>query len=107
MAIRKQLSGTDGYQFFEEKIRNSKIPTFYGRVVSSSPEDNPETLMVAMSGSSNSEIRLNLNPRTENSVPSGSQIAFEGVAVGFTQEPFLLTLNVTAIRSSGGARNSL
>ncbi len=107
MAIKKQLSGSDGDGFFEEKIKNCLIPTFYGTVVSRSPEDDPRSLMVVMHGSKNAEIRLQTIPRIEKPLQAGSSIAFEGIAVSFTREPFLLTLKVTSIsRYSRGAETS-
>ena len=97
-AIRKQLSSPNSREFFEEKIKNSALPTLYGTLVHSSPADQPNTFLVAMDGKKDPEIRLKLNFFLPKPLPEGIRIAFEGIGVSFTAEPFLLTLKLEELQ---------
>jgi hypothetical protein len=93
-AIKRELSGPDGREYFDKNVRDALLPTLYGTLVSSSHADHPDIFLVAMADSSDPEVTMNLEGRLEKPLPAGTLVEFEGVAVAFTTAPFMLTFDV-------------
>ena len=51
------------------------------------------------------EVTLRLSQQLEKPLPPGTQVSFEGVAVEFTTEPFMVTFDVTRIDRDAAAQN--
>ena len=93
-AIKRELSGPDGREYFEKRMKDTQLPTLYGTLVSSSPADHPNKCLVAMADRSDPEVTLNLEGRLEKPLPAGTLVEFEGVAVSFTTAPFMIMFDV-------------
>jgi hypothetical protein len=95
--IKRELSGPNGREYFEQTIKDTVLPTLYGMLVSSTPKGHPNTFLIAMDGGSNPEVTLNLKGRSTKQLPATTSVKFTGVARAFTKEPFMLTFDVDAV----------
>ena len=95
--LKKALMATDGPEYFEMNLKGAVLPPLAGKLVSATPTDHPSVLLLAMDGDK-PQVTLRLLNGYRRPIAVGSIITFEGVAVSFTQEPFMLTLEVDADR---------
>ena len=99
-SLRKQLTSSTGAEYFDRGIKGCALPTLSGSLISATPAERPSVLIVAMSDSDEPEVTLRLKDKKgeyahlPGPVVRGSSILFEGIAVAFTQEPFMLTFDV-------------
>jgi hypothetical protein len=99
--LKKQLTGSSGAEYFQQSVKDSALPPLEGRLVSATPAERPGVLIVAMSDGDEPEVTLRLKDKNgadthlSGPVTRGSSILFEGIAVSFTREPFMLTFDVS------------
>jgi hypothetical protein len=99
--IKNHLTGSGGQQYFQDILNEAELPTLEGTLISATPPDNPSVLVVGMSDPSLPEVTLRLRDEHGNEyhlngpLMRGSQIRFEGVVKAFTQQPFMLTFDVS------------
>lgn len=90
--LKKLLTAPDGEQYFANSMRNTKVTGLRGYLVSATPPDRPNTLVLALSErGGRGEVTLVLDQPFRYSAPRGTPLRFEGVAKSFTKEPFMLT----------------
>jgi hypothetical protein len=89
--IKRELTGPDGREYFEQGMKDALLPTLYVTLVSSAPADHPNTLLVAMVDSDVPEVTLKLKESLKKPLPPGTPVKFQGVAEAFSTEPFMLT----------------
>ncbi len=90
--LKKLLTAPDGEQYFASSMRNTKVTGLRGYLVSATPPDRPNTLVLALSErGGRGEVTLILDQPFRYSAPRGTPLRFEGVAKSFTKEPFMLT----------------
>ncbi len=82
-------------------LKDSELPMLMGTVVSMSPADKPTEVMIAISTSSDAEVKLNFSTPFPNAVPLGTALAFQGVAKDFSKTPFILTIQVSKRKLHG------
>ena len=92
--IKHALTEPDGRYYFDTSLKNSLIPTLHGTLVSSTPADHPNILLLAMPGSKIAEVTLKLAGRMTSPPQPGTMIKFDGVAEAFVKQPFMLTFEV-------------
>ena len=103
--LKKQLTGSTGAEYFQQSVKNCALPTLEGRLVSATPAERPSVLIVAMSDGDEPEVTLRLKDKNgadghlPGPVVRGSLILFDGVAISFTPEPFMLTFDVSTTPS--------
>lgn len=95
LLLKKALMATDGPEYFEMGMKGALLPPLAGKLVSATPTDHPRILVLAMDGDK-PQVTLRLGHGYKTPIAVGSIITFEGVAMSFTQEPFMLTLEVDA-----------
>jgi hypothetical protein len=95
--LKKALMASDGPEYFEMGLKGALLPPLAGKLVSATPTDHPSVLVIAMDGDK-PEVTLRLAHWYKRPIAVGSLITFEGVGMSFTQEPFMLTLEVDADR---------
>ena len=95
--LRKALLDTDGLDYSEKNIKGALLPPLAGKLVSATPSDHPSVLVLAMDGDE-PQVTLRFAHGYRRPIAVGSLITFEGVGMSFTQEPFMLTLEVDADR---------
>lgn len=90
--LKKLLTAPDGEQYFASSMRNTKVTGLRGYLVSATPPDRPNTLVLALSErGGRGEVTLVLDQPFRYSAPRGTALRFEGVAKSFSKEPFMLT----------------
>ena len=107
--IKRDLSGPEGIKYWEA-LKEACIPcglygvhTLRGTVISSTPADHPNELVLAMSDDPTPEVTLRLFDRQDKPigltkpVEAGTVVEFGGAAKDFSREPFMLTIRVWLI----------
>ena len=107
--IKRALTETDGQEYFDNSFKGAMVPggaggLWYltGALLSAEPKEQPRVLVLAISDRSTPEVTLRFKDSKWNDshitgplIP-GSLIQFEGVAISFTKEPFMVTFEVSA-----------
>lgn len=101
MRIRQALKDDDGTAYFKTGMKDALIPgpvsgvsRLKGTVVSSEPVESPEILVLQMEKTSSPEVTLRFSMPFGRPVKSGTPVEFEGIAVQFSQAPFMVTFDV-------------
>jgi hypothetical protein len=93
-SIKRQLAGPDGVDYFESAMKGGQLPLLRGTVLSASWSDSTGQFVLNLSGDATPEVTLRVSQRYNPHLPErGSEIQFAGVPVGFSREPFMLTLD--------------
>jgi len=99
-SLKDALTGSDGAKFFDQNVKDCKLPSLVGKVISATPAEQPSVLVLQMYDSDRPEVTLRLkddkgaDTHMPGPVMVGSFITFQGVAISFTKEPFMLTFDV-------------
>ncbi|HKX00033.1 MAG TPA: hypothetical protein VJN43_19985 [Bryobacteraceae bacterium] len=101
MGIKKQLSDTNGEQYFNDQMKNAAVPKLKGTVVDGKPACRSKELLVAISDATNPEVTLKLDAALSGKPETGAQIQWEGVPSAFTKEPFMLTMDTEKAKVEG------
>jgi tetratricopeptide (TPR) repeat protein len=91
--IKRQLVGSEGTTYFENSMKDALLPRFKGKLVSMTPAIRPKELVLAVDGDQ-PDVTLKVDGPLAGKMDPGGEISFEGVAVAFQKEPFMVTLNV-------------
>ena len=107
-SIKSGLTAPDGQEYFDSSFKGALVPggasgLWYltGTLLSAEPKDQPRVLVLAISDRSTPEVTLTFKDSKWNDsqiagpLNPGSQIQFEGVAISFTKEPFMVTFAVS------------
>ena len=100
-ALKRSLTGADGEEFFRQNVKDSALPILVGTLISATPAEGPSVLVIGLSGPTTPEITLRLKDETgkdahlNGPIMRGSQIRFEGAAIAFTKDPFMLTVETS------------
>jgi hypothetical protein len=102
LAIKRQLTGPNGDEYFQSAMKDSLIPAgangvsmLKGTLTSALLNKGVSRLMLALSDSTTAEVTLVLHNGDVNvKAELGTVIEFEGVAVDFTKDPFMLSFDV-------------
>ena len=96
-AIRTALSADNGGTYFEQSMKDAVLPPaggdfkeFKGRVVS---QTSPRELVVNVDSEAG-DAALELEAPLRGKVEAGTEVAFTGVAAGYTKEPFRVRFQV-------------
>ena len=101
MGVRKQLSDTNGDQYFEGQLKNAAVPKLKGTLVEAKPGCRSKELLVAISDAKNPEVTLKLDAALSGKAETGAEIQWEGVPSAFTKEPFMLTMDTEKAKVEG------
>jgi len=101
MAIRKELAGPNGDQYFDANLKNAAVPKLKGTVVAANPAVRSKELVLALSDATNPEVTLKLETPLTGKPEIGQTVEFEGVPSAFTKEPFNLTMDIENDKISG------
>jgi hypothetical protein len=77
------------------RLDHAALPLLIGTLLSSTPNEQPNTLVLSMSDGITEEVTLHLkdnkwkDSHVNGPLIRGSQIQFEGVPIAFTQNPFM------------------
>jgi hypothetical protein len=102
MGIKRQLSDTNGEQYFEGSMKGTGLPKLKGTLVDAKPACRSKELVVALSDNSHPEITLKLDMPLTNKPTLGTEIQFDqGEPTAFTKDPFNLTLDTEKEKVEG------
>lgn len=108
--IKAALTAPDGQQYFDQKMKDALLPggvkditRFKGRLISMTPAARPKELVLAIENPNVGDVRLKLDTPLTGRMDRGTEISFEGVAVSFTADPFMVTFKVEKSQISGWA----
>jgi hypothetical protein len=90
LSVRESLKGPFALDYFDNAMRGGRIPPLRGLVLSSSSK----VLVVTLSGGDAPEATLTLDKPLKRAIPTGKAVMFSGVAISFTQSPFMLGFDV-------------
>lgn len=102
LSVKKELTAEGGEQYFQERVKQALLPgdavpgvtKFRGRLVAAKPPRNPKELVLAISDATTPEVTLRLDEPMPGTAEPGTEIAFAGIAMEFTRDPFMLTFEV-------------
>jgi tetratricopeptide (TPR) repeat protein len=107
-SIRMELMGENGPNYFEARMHDAVLPggvngveKLKGTLVSASPPVRPKELVLAIENPSMPDVTLKLDSALPGSMEPGSEIEFEGVAKGYTKEPFMVMFEVDKAKLAG------
>ncbi len=92
--IKEQLNGADGANYFNSSMKDAKLPTLRGKVVSLEPENRPKTLVMALEDGVTGDATLKFDMPLPGKVEAGTELTFEGVPESYTTSPFMVLFNV-------------
>lgn len=95
--LKRGLLAPNGRQYFENSVKHSLLPVLEGTLVSSTPKDHPAVFLVALPDSDTPVITLRLKGSLQKPLPPGTPVSFEGVAMEFQAQPFMLTFDVETV----------
>jgi len=114
--LKRELQGPNAKQYFETFLRDAVVPAktdsiqaLRGTVLSGKPAKRPTDLVLAMSDSHTPEVTVTLRDSRQNQAPllrplaPGTVMEFWGIPVSFTQNPFMLTIEVKVENGPAGA----
>ena len=102
LAIKGKLSRPDGEEYFKSTVKGSAVPYLNGILLSGSFNDGVSKLVLNLADSKNPEVTLILhNGDVKVMGEPNAQIEFQGVAIEFTKDPFMLTFEVTKDQVGG------
>ena len=101
MGIKKQLSDTNGEQYFESDVKNADVPQLKGTLVDAKPACRSKELTVALSDATHPEVTLKLDMALTGKPKTGTEIQFKGVPSAFTKDPFMLTMDTEKAKVEG------
>ncbi|SRR5579884_1268742 len=109
-AVKATLLSDQGSQYFANSIHDALLPPLKGTVVTATPPDNPNTIILALSDHSTPEVTLELIEREpvrrgdrrsaslRRRVDPGDEIEFSGIGAEFSRRPFMLTFDAPVDR---------
>lgn len=92
--IKDQLNGAEGANYFNSSMKDAKLPTLRGKVVSLEPENRPKTLVLALEDGVTGDATLKFEMALPGKVDAGTELTFEGVPESYTTSPFMVVFNV-------------
>src|SRR6266849_4122960 len=91
--VKQALMDRDGDEYFQSSMKGALLPRLKGTLISVIPNDGGNALVLGLTDSNSPEVALLIHDLPLEMAPGGS-IEFEGVAIGFTRDPFLVTFAI-------------
>ena len=109
LTIKRQLTRPDGERYFESSMKDSVIPAgangvsmLKGTLTSALFNKGVSRLVLGLSDATTAEVTLVLhNGDVDITSELGAQVEFQGVAIDFTKDPFMLTFDVQLSETKG------
>ncbi len=117
-AIKQQLTGDQGDQFFNSNVKDAEVPggaegvkTFNGTVISIDPPDRPTKVVLGVEDPTKPDATLTFSKPLPASaldkIKIGQKIDFSGVADSYTKDPYMLTFGdptIPGVQTTAPAR---
>jgi hypothetical protein len=100
--IKHELTGPNGQEYFDSGMKGALLPgnvvkevtKFKGKLIQMTPATKPKELVLGIEHGDMADVTLKLDGALPGKMEAGGDIEFEGVAVAFTKEPFMVTFDV-------------
>jgi tetratricopeptide (TPR) repeat protein len=96
--IRDSLIAPDGANFFESQLKDAAVPALKGMLIEAKPACRPRELIIAIEGEK-PEVLLKLEKPLTGRPELNTEITWEGAGVAFTANPFVLTMETSAVKT--------
>ena len=107
-SIKVALTGENGSSYFETSMKGAALPgnvngvtKFKGKLVAMVPAARPKELLLAVGNPAVADVKLRLNDALPGTMEPGGELEFEGVAVSFNKEPFMVMFEVEKSKLAG------
>ena len=87
LGIRDQLAGADGAQYFANSMQNTRVGGLRGYIISQSPAERPDTLVLGLTDRNTREVTITLDAPFRYPAGRGTPIRFQGCANGIFEQP--------------------
>jgi tetratricopeptide (TPR) repeat protein len=102
LGIKDQLATPEGQGYFDANMKDAAMPLIKGKVISQTPEDKPNQIVIGVADATVGEVTLVTEKPWAGPAPVGTEISFEGaVAKAFTRDPFNLTMEIENEKVTG------
>jgi tetratricopeptide (TPR) repeat protein len=109
MGIKKQLTDTNGEQYFADNLKGAAVPggaagvqKLKGTLIAHKPAARPTELVLGLADPTLPEVTLKLDSALPGKAEPGTEIEFEGVPSAFTKDPeFMVTFDVERDKLAG------
>jgi tetratricopeptide (TPR) repeat protein len=99
--LKKELTGPNGTQYFENSMKGADVPggaggvsVFKGTLISAKPALRPKELIVGIADANTPEVTIKLDTPLPGKPPIGTELEFGGIAESFIPDPFMVTFRV-------------
>ncbi len=107
-SIQAALKAADGQTYFEANMKGRLLPggangvtEFKGKIISMAPPLKPREVTIAIGDDVTADAVLKLDAALPGTMEPGASIGFQGEAVAFTKDPFLVSFQVEKAKISG------
>lgn len=98
LGIKGQLASPEGNNYFSGTMKDAKVPKLKGMLVDAQPACRSKSLLVSVPEPNQTNaptvITLKLDTALTGKPETGVEIEWEGVPSAFTQDPFMLTMDI-------------
>ena len=101
MGVKKELTTPTGEQYFESTLKGAGVPKLKGKLISHKPVRAPKELVLGIADPKVAEVTLKLDAALPGRADAGTELEFEGIAVAYAKEPFMVTFEVEKEKLSG------
>jgi tetratricopeptide (TPR) repeat protein len=98
--LKAALTAPTGDTYFETNMKDALVPRLKGKLVAASPASKPRELILAIENSAG-DVTLKLDGALPGKMEPGGEIEFEGIAKGFTKDPFMVTFDAEKAKLIG------
>ncbi len=98
--LKAALMAAGGDTYFETNMKDALVPRLKGKLVAMSPALKPRELILAIEDPAG-DVTLKLDGALPGKMEPGGELEFEGVARGFTKDPFMVTFDTEKAKLSG------
>ncbi len=95
--IKTELTGANGQAYFDASVKGALLPPFKGTLISSAAK----TLVLAISDATTPDVTINLDAPLVGKMEPGGLIGFQGEAIAFTKDPYMVTFSVEKAKITG------
>jgi hypothetical protein len=106
--IKTALTAADGADYFEKSMKGAGLPggvngvtEFKGKLIEAKPAIRPKELVLSVEDGKTPDVTLKLDAALVGKMEPGAEIGFQGVASGYTANPYMVTFDVEKAKITG------
>jgi hypothetical protein len=98
--LKAALTAPAGQTYFETNMKDALVPRLKGKLVAMTPAVKPKELILSIENSAG-DVTLKLDGALPGKMEPGAELEFEGIARGFTKDPFMVTFDTEKAKLGG------